>query len=187
METLNPRLTLVSQALDQTGTILAAITEDQIHSATPCKDWDVATLITHLFDSLRGFASRIGGTFEGPYGDDLPAWKSSYHRGAQVILDAWAAPDATTKIYKLPMGDTPAEVVLAIQATEFLTHGWDLAKATDQVDKLDPALAEQVLALVRQFLPASARGAGQGFGEEVSVESHAPTYDRLAGFLGRHP
>jgi uncharacterized protein (TIGR03086 family) len=187
METVNPRLTLVSQALDQTGTVLNAITEEQLHHATPCKDWDVATLITHLFDSFRGFASRIGGTFEGPYGDDLPAWKSSYRRGAQIILTAWEAPGAVTKTYQVPMGDTPGEVLLAIQATEFLTHGWDLAKATDQADRLDPALAEQVLALVRTFLPASARGAGQGFGEEVAVDSHAPAYERLAGFLGRQP
>ncbi len=187
MVTVSPRLTLVPQGLDQTGTILAGITEEQLHHATPCKDWDVATLITHLFDSLRGFASRIGGTFEGPYGDDLPAWKGSYRRGARVILSAWEAPGALTKTYQLPMGDTPGEVVLAIQATEFLTHGWDLAKATDQVSRLDPALAEQVSALVRMFLPASARGAGQGFDEEVAVDSHAPAYDRLAGFLGRHP
>jgi uncharacterized protein (TIGR03086 family) len=187
MDTVNPRLTLVSQALEQTGTVLAGLTEDQLHAATPCEGWDVTMLITHLFDSLHGFASRIGGTFEGPYGDDLPAWRDSYQRGAQVILTAWEAPDATTRIYRLPMGDTPADVLLAIQATEFVTHGWDLAKATGQADKLDPALAEQVLALVRPFLPASARGAGQGFGEEVAVASHAPAYDRLAAFLGRHP
>jgi uncharacterized protein (TIGR03086 family) len=187
METVNPRLTLVSQALDQTETVLNAITEEQVHHVTPCKDWDVATLISHLFDSFRGFAGRIGGTFEGPYGDDLPAWKSSYRRGAQVILAAWEAPGAVTKTYQVPMGDIPGEVLLAIQATEFLTHGWDLAKATDQVDRLDPALAEQVLALARKFLPASARGAGQGFGEEVAVDSHAPAYERLAGFLGRQP
>ncbi|MGH2346876.1 MAG: TIGR03086 family metal-binding protein, partial [Chloroflexota bacterium] len=170
METLNPRLTLVSQALDQTGTVLAGVTEEQLHDATPCEDWDVATLITHLLDSIRGFAARIGGTFEGPYGDDLPAWRNAYRRGAQGILSAWEAPDATTRTYKLPMGDIPADGVLAIQATEFLTHGWDLAKSTNQVDRLDPVLAEKALAMIRTMLPASARGAGQAFREEVAVD-----------------
>ena len=187
MEAVNPHLTLVTRALDQTGTVLDGVTEEQLHRPTPCKGWDVATLITHVFDSLRGFAARIGGTFDGPYGDDLPAWRGAYRRGAQTILSAWGAPGVTARTYALPMGDTPAEVVLSIQATEFLTHGWDLAKATDQGERLDPALAEQVLALAQAFLPASARGAGQGFGAEVPVDAHAPAYDRLAGFLGRQP
>jgi uncharacterized protein (TIGR03086 family) len=81
----------------------------------------------------------------------------------------------------------PADGILAIQATEFLIHGWDLAKATDQADRLDPALAEKTLVLIRTMLPASARGAGQAFGDEVAVDSHAPAYDQLAGFLGRQP
>jgi uncharacterized protein (TIGR03086 family) len=187
METVNPRLTLVRQALDQTGTVLDGVTVDQLHHATPCEDWDVATLITHLLDSIRGFATRIGGTFESPSGDDLPSWRNAYRRGAQAILSAWEAPGATTRTYKLPMGDIPADGVLAIQATEFLTHGWDLAKATDQVGRLDPALAEKALTMIRTMLPASARGAGQAFGEEVAVDPHAPAYNRLAGFLGRRP
>jgi hypothetical protein len=63
--------------------------------------------------------------------------------------------------------------------------GMILAGITEE--QLHHATAEQVSALARTFLPASARGAGQGFGEEVAVDSLAPTYARLAGFLGRQP
>jgi uncharacterized protein (TIGR03086 family) len=74
-----------------------------------------------------------------------------------------------------------------IYVQEQVTHGWDLAVATGQVSKLDPALAEAVLPVVQQFVPSEIRGGEMPFEAVVEVPPTASAYDRLAGFLGRQP
>ena len=66
-------------------------------------------------------------------------------------------------------------------------HGWDLAVATGQVPKLDPALADAVLPVVQQMVPADARGGEMPFEAVIEVPPTASVYGRLAAYLGRQP
>lgn len=187
MEPVPARLLVLRQAIDQTGSVLARLTEDQLHHPTPCADWDVAAVIDHLLGSTSRFVAWIGGQWTRPAGDDLAAWKRAYHEGTTVLLDTWSAPGAAARTYQGPTGEIAADQMLSIQTTEFLAHGWDLAKATDQLALLHPAMAEQALAMIQGMLPAAARGATRSFAGEVPVPTNAPPYDRLAGYLGRQP
>lgn len=78
---------------------------------------------------------------------------------------------------------------LRIASGDIFTHGWDLAKATDQPTDLDPELAEMILGRMYVMLPDSMRGTdGKApFGPKVDVPSSTPAADRLAGYLGRTP
>ena len=71
---------------------------------------------------------------------------------------------------------------------ELVLHGWDLAKATGQPFRCDPASTAAVL----EFTAASARpenaaGREDLFGPVVPVPVDAPALDRALGFAGRDP
>jgi uncharacterized protein (TIGR03086 family) len=86
----------------------------------------------------------------------------------------------------LPFGTFPAEFAAGLVTNDLLTHGWDLAKATDQTVDYDPKLTEACMAFCRQTF-ANPEIRGNQFAGEVAVPEDAPAIDRLAGYLGRQP
>ncbi|HEV7678523.1 MAG TPA: TIGR03086 family metal-binding protein [Candidatus Dormibacteraeota bacterium] len=174
-------LDLLRRALDQTGTVIERVTPDQHGLPTPCGDWDVTTLVTHVTGGLDKQAAMARGESPDwrapmpPLGDD---WAADFRAKAAVLLDAWRSAG--------PAQHPHAEMHIAEQAV----HSWDIARATGTPDgDLDPAIAEHALAWSRGMLKPEWRGAGGGgaFGDEVPVPDDAPVYDRLAGWFGRNP
>jgi uncharacterized protein (TIGR03086 family) len=102
---------------------------------------------------------------------------------------AFEADGAMERMMKLPFGEMPGSAFVNIATGDAFTHGWDLAKATGQSTDLDPALAAELLAIVRVALPESFRGPeGQApFGPVVEAPAGAPAADQLAAFMGRQP
>jgi len=170
--------TLVA-ALEQMERVIAAVTPDQMSRPTPCSDWDVRGLLRHVVSGTGRFATMASGqrvewSAEPPDvldGDPVAAWR----RGRDDLLSA--------------IRDHPdtARRVLPMLVIESAVHAWDLAAATGRADRLDPAIAEAALGLAHQNLTPEARAGSTAFGPEVAVGSDAPPYERLAGFLGRHP
>jgi hypothetical protein len=73
---------------------------------------------------------------------------------------------------------------------ELAAHAWDLARATGQLDKLDPSLAWPALVGARAMIKPQYRnmvGPGVPFGAEVSPTPDADDWERLAAFMGRDP
>jgi uncharacterized protein (TIGR03086 family) len=114
---------------------------------------------------------------------------TAFNEGSARALAAFAAEGAMDKIIKAPFGDVPGSIFVWIASVDSFTHGWDLAKATGQPTDLDPALAEQLLAVSKQAVTDDLRGSeGQKpFGPAVEVANSATAADKLAGFLGRKP
>jgi uncharacterized protein (TIGR03086 family) len=100
---------------------------------------------------------------------------------------AWKDDSLLERDAALPWATFPGSVVAQIYTLEPVTHSWDLAAATGQVNKLDPDLADLVLALATQMVPPETPGGEMPFEARVAVPDEAPAYDRLAGFLGRQP
>jgi uncharacterized protein (TIGR03086 family) len=175
-------LALLSRVVEQSAASIAAITPEQRTRSTPCADWDMRTLVTHVVEDARRFTLAAQGEkidwSQPPQPLDGDDWAAEFGGNAQQMLDAWRA--------------APAERVPdAAQAiTELAIHSWDLAKATGQSTAvLDDEVAEFALAYTRPLLKPEYRGAGGGgaFGEEVPVPADAPAQDRLAGWFGREP
>lgn len=168
------------QALDNTEALIAGITPEQRSQPTPCRDWDVETLVTHVVGGLDNFTKAARGEqadWQAPrpsLGDD---WPADFHARAATLLDAWQSADPERR----PQID--------MQVAEQCVHAWDIARATDQPYRLDPAVAERALVWAHAMLKPEWRGAGGGgaFGEEVAVAEDAPMEDRLAGWFGRDP
>jgi uncharacterized protein (TIGR03086 family) len=183
-------LWLIERALDQTAAVIGAVTPDQASLPTPCGDWDVRALITHLAgQDLRNFAVSARGETpdrQAPPDDVGDDWAAAFNSGAKPVLAAWRVADLDRPI-AVPGGQAPLRTRASQQVAELATHSWDLMKATGQPADLDPRLAEHALAWSRGMLRPEWRGPGRAFGAEVPVPQDAPIYDRLAGWFGRDP
>jgi uncharacterized protein (TIGR03086 family) len=116
------------------------------------------------------------------------AWVKTFSGAASQALDAWGATDAMTGDIVLPFGTFPAPFVCKMYIVEQTTHAWDLATALHSLEHLDGELAEVVLPVAREIIqPAFRGGEPMPFAAVVEVSADAPPYDRLAGFMGRHP
>lgn len=113
--------------------------------------------------------------------DDLHA---AYDEDAADLLVAFHGPGAMERSYLLPIGELSAEQMVELRTIESLTHGWDLARATDQPLASDPVIVERAItvsqALLQQLPPDRSP-----FGTPKPVNGDAPALDRLAALLGR--
>jgi uncharacterized protein (TIGR03086 family) len=185
----NPLLAL-SRAFDQTGAVVAAVTPDQYDLPTPCAAWDVRRLLRHIMGGMAQFENQAkGGPLQDAWDidldDDLAA---QFADRAVAILDAWQQPGALERTVALRFGELPGHAAIEIQVLEQVSHGWDLAKATGNLDLLADDLAVHSLSVAEIAIPDALRGEeGAPFGPRIEPEHDAPPYQRLACFLGRQP
>jgi len=78
-----------------------------------------------------------------------------------------------------------AAMVDRIYTTDVFMHTWDLARATGQDDRLDPAVTGPLVEGM-EGMEEVLRSSGQ-FGVRVPVPDDADAQTRLLGFIGRDP
>lgn len=104
---------------------------------------------------------------------------------AIATADAWRRPGALEQTLDTGAGSMPGSAMATLVASEMLTHGWDLAKATGQRMPVDEVDVDQVLAGMKRSLRPEARK--PAFGPEVRSSKSAPPIEQLPAFLGRKP
>jgi uncharacterized protein (TIGR03086 family) len=182
----DPRVTF-SRAAAQTESIIAAVRPDQEALPTPCAEWDVRTLLSHMV----GGVTRIALVGEGadalsvpPFAGGGDDWPADYRAAAGRAAAAWADDAKLDAIFAVPWGKVPGRIALAGYAREVIAHGWDLATATGQPTELDPGLGAFALEVSRRSLPADGRE-GIPFGPVTEAPAGAGVYAQLAAWLGR--
>ncbi|HEX3425716.1 MAG TPA: TIGR03086 family metal-binding protein [Acidimicrobiales bacterium] len=181
---------LLWHSFDQAERVARGVSADQLSRPTPCTEFDVATLMTHLV----GAAARVGSIGRGePQTNELP-YPEGFGPGEsaaalhQVRADAkatWADEALLDRKFDMPWATYTGVAVVKLYALELAVHSWDLASATGQLDVLDDALAEAVLPISHEMVPAEIRGGQMPFAAVIPVAEDAAVYDRLAGFMGR--
>lgn len=185
----DPRPALTA-ALDQAGRLVHEVAADDLTRRTPCTEYDVRGLLSHLV-AVEGRIAHIltGGTpLEVPSHVEVPddTWAQAWDT-ARTRLDAVLADDACLQgLVAHPVGEMPAPAAIGIYVSEVATHGWDLAMALGRRDELDDDVAAPVLGPIRRALPESGRD-GMPFGEPVPVGDDATPYDALVAWTGRDP
>ena len=170
------------RAQDTFAHVLVNVTSDQLSLPTPCAEWDVKALIDHVIAGNQRVVARAGGQVE-PLPEDH---RAAYRASAKAAQETFAAPQALTRTYQLPIGELPGTAFIQLRTSDLLTHAWDLAIATRQPTDLDPELAEYVLAFSKQMMSRPGlRGDGRPFGQEQPCGNERPAADRVAAFLGR--
>jgi uncharacterized protein (TIGR03086 family) len=190
-ENTDPR-PLHRRAIAQTESTVAAVSPAQLALPTPCAEYDVRTLLSHIVGGLDRVAimGEGGEALARPARvDGIPddGWAAAYRAAATRAVAAWADDAKLDALVEVPWGKVPGRFALAGYIQEILAHGWDLAKATAQPTEGDPELAVWVLAGAQRILPPEPRGGEIPFGPVVEIPADAAPYAQLAAYLGRHP
>jgi uncharacterized protein (TIGR03086 family) len=173
----NSDLDLAESVLHETEATIGAVRPDQLDLPTPCFNFNVADLINHMVGWARNFAGRFTGVSGSEDPNEYRAGANpevEFHQAAQTIIGAYRTVAEPTK--QLPAG---------FIVMEFLTHGWDLAIATNQPANFSANAAELGLTTAREMLKPEDRGTS--FLPEFEVIATAGAVDRLVAFMGRNP
>ncbi|OLT40289.1 TIGR03086 family protein [Serinicoccus sp. CNJ-927] len=169
--------------------LVDGVRADQMQTRTPCAQWDVAELVEHLFAvEHRVAVLPVKGTVDDePVAIPLPKDVSAGFRDAvRRAQDAWADDAVMDAQLSPPWGTMPGRAVLGGYVQEHLVHGWDLASATGQDGEALAEVSEQVLPMIKEFLPAQTRSEDWiPFDAPVEPASDAGPTERLANWLGR--
>ena len=168
---------------------IAATKEGQLHSPTPCSEWDVETLLNHMLWTMLSYASlgehgrleerRTRPTVSG--GAYSPRFRSLADRGRA----AWSAAGALKRECDFPfLGRAPGGVVLGVHVADLLIHGWDLSRATGQDDRMDEGCAEFALHFSKAVLVTERRD--HYFDPPIESPNLGNAQATLIAYSGRH-
>jgi uncharacterized protein (TIGR03086 family) len=189
------RRTTLFAAYENAAVIVSAIRDEQLTDATPCPKYDVAALIDHLVEAAYR-AAALGRGQTPPAGDESPHVTLSdapaeLRRAATEAAAAWEDDSALSSRLTMPWGEEYSGVtVVDMYLAELATHAWDLARATGQLNALDPSLALPALDAAKAMNTPRYRdlvGPGTPFGAEVQPPPGADEWECLAAFMGRDP
>jgi uncharacterized protein (TIGR03086 family) len=180
---------------ENAAVIISGIVADELGHPTPCPKYDVAALIDHLVEAgLR--AAALGGGQAPPPGDESPHVELSdspglLRRASEQAAQAWGDDSSLSLRHTMPWGEEYTGTNLVdMYLAELAAHAWDLARATGQIDKLDPSLALPALEGARTMIKPQYRNLvepGTPFGTEVYPAPGASDWERFAAFMGRDP
>jgi uncharacterized protein (TIGR03086 family) len=182
----------LATALEVTEQVIAGVHRDQWERPTPCTDWTVRDLVSHVVAGNNLFASVVAGQSPAaaqpvalsPDASPAQDFLTAYRNSAGALLGAFRQPGALEKTVTIPFGTVPGIAALHLRITEVLVHGWDLARATGQPAAFPADLAEQELAFSRGKLAELPPGRSP-FAAPQPVAGDAAAIDRLAACLGR--
>ena len=182
----DPRI-IFSRAVAQTESIVAAVRPGQASLPTPCTEWDVHKLVTHMVGGVLR-AALIGEGADAlslpPFADPGDDWAAAYRAAGARAAAAWADDAKLDALFAVPWGKVPGRAAVAGYAREVVAHGWDLAVATGQETERDPELGAFALEVSRLSLPPEGRE-NIPFGALVQAPAGAGVYAKLAAWLGR--
>ncbi|WP_067547619.1 TIGR03086 family metal-binding protein [Nocardia crassostreae] len=174
--------------------LVEQLTTVDLRKPTPCADWTLHGLLTHMIAQHRGFAASARG------GNDLVDWKTrplgddparEYREAAEDVLTAFAEPGVLEREVALPEFSTthrfPAARAVGFHLVDYVVHSWDVAQALGIPVHFDA----EVLAAAHEVAAAVPGGEirvapGAAFAPEVSW-SGADALDRIVAMLGRSP
>jgi uncharacterized protein (TIGR03086 family) len=184
-------LGLYRRALDEFGRRVHAVRPDQWGCPTPCRDWEVRSLVNHLVaEQLWApplVAGRrvadVGAAFDGDQlgADPVARWDSA----AEAAYAAFAADGALGRTVHLSYGDRPAHEYARELVFDLVVHSWDLARGIEGDEKVDPELVEAVYARIEPETDSLA--ASGAFDAPVPVPADADEQTRLIALTGRRP
>jgi len=170
------------------GELVHQVKDDQWGDPTPCTDWNVRTLVNHLVYEARWAVpllegqtiEEVGDRFDG---DQLGADPVASYDDALGKASAAVREVDLDRIVHLSFGDLPASGYLEQLSSDFVVHGWDLARGIKADDRIDPELVQFVYGAAEPM--ADMLAASGMFGERVPVADDADQQTKLLALFGR--
>jgi uncharacterized protein (TIGR03086 family) len=177
-------VSLYRSATRHAVTICDGVRPDQLGDPTPCAEWSVRDLLDHLAGGAEYLLAAIEGR---PVRPVAFAGAAAYAADVDAVLRGLEDPLVLDRTCASPLGfEWPVGQAVAGTFMDVLLHTWDLARATGQDDRLDPALVEVCCQMFLPAMPEQGRAAGL-VGPPVDVAADADAQDRLLGAMGRRP
>lgn len=168
---------------------LRLVRADDWQRATPCSAWDVRALLNYVIGGNRRYAMLLHGasaeSVEGTRHEDhlgntpLVAFTTTADELAAVFRED----GALTRIAHHPAGDRTGADLLAMRVLDVTVHAWDLARALEVDDTLDPEAVAFALFHAEVIDPLREHGS---FAAPTGVPRIAsPPQDQLLRLAGR--
>ncbi|WP_063000728.1 TIGR03086 family metal-binding protein [Nocardia mikamii] len=183
------------KAVDYSVTIVSKVSRADLHRPTPCDEWDLAQLLTHMAVQHRGFAAAARG-----HGDDVTVWRmdppadpvAAYREAAADVTAAFSEAGVLQRDFALPefgSGFTaPGDQAIGFHLIDYVVHGWDVARAIDLPYDLDSELAEPALRIAEAVPDGDFRlRPGSAFAPAVPNTAPSDPLARILSLLGRPP
>ncbi len=162
----------------------------QFALSTPCSEWNVEDLLEHLYATITYYTllaedaevdhktMSVAPVNDGKHGE-------TYRAASERALRAWEQPGVLERpCHHAIVGNVPGSFALSMHAGDNLIHGWDLAIATGQDDRMDPDCARFALDTFQQVLPRQG-SRGKHFASAIVTGEDADVQTRLLAFTGR--
>lgn len=164
-------------------TCMDAVPADAWDNPTPCDGWVARDVVEHLVEWVPSFLAGGGIEFGPLAGDPVASWKSA----SATIQRALDDPATATRTFEAgPLGEMSIENAVDMTITgDVLVHTWDLATATGQEVRLDPAVVHDQVAGMSSMGDALEQSGH--FGPRVSVPDDADEQTKLLALSGRNP
>jgi len=151
---------------------------------TPCPDWTVRDLVGHVVQSQGMFRTFVGR--EAPEVDVTADPAAAFDTARTLVQGDLDDPERAGSTFEGHFGtQTFEQAVDRFLVFDLVVHGWDLARATGQDERMDPVDVERV-AVSAAGMGDAMRSPG-AFGPELPVPPGADPQAELLAFLGRQP
>ena len=168
---------------DQFAARIAAVPDDRWSSPSPCEEWTARDVVRHVVDTqgmFLGLVNREIGPLPDVDDDPAAAWDAARAR-VQAELDD---PDRANAEFDGYFGrSTLAQAIDRFVNFDLVVHGWDLARATGQDDRIPDEDIQRVMATA-DSLSETLRGSGV-CGPAIEVPDTVDDQTKLLAYLGR--
>jgi uncharacterized protein (TIGR03086 family) len=176
---------LLERAITYALGTVQAVTPDLLAAPTPCRDWDLGTLLHHVNESLDVLSGCLATAVPAPDAPPTVDPARAFRARATRLIGALSRRHRTRQVviacgYPLAMS-----TVTATGALEVAVHGWDVSRATHEARPLPSGLAHDLLWMCPLLVVDACHH--RLFAPPVAIPATAPTGDRLVAALGRDP
>ncbi|WP_406239236.1 TIGR03086 family metal-binding protein [Nocardia sp. NBC_01009] len=174
--------------------LVSHVTTADLTKPTPCADWTLHGLLTHMIAQHYGFAAASRG--EG----DPALWKprrlgedpaESYRAAAEHVIAAFAEDGVPERKFPLPEFTTAFEFsgaqAIGFHFIDYVVHSWDVARTLGRTVSFEDRLLAAALVVAEAVPDGKARLApGAAFAPEIAWSGDS-TLDEIVAILGRSP
>jgi uncharacterized protein (TIGR03086 family) len=161
---------------------------------TPCADWTLHGLISHMAAQHYGFAAAAAG-------DGDPArWRprrlgsdpaADYRASAETALAAFSADGLLDRQFPLPEfaagPNFPARQAVSFHFVDYVVHSWDVARSLGLEARFAPEVLDAALRVARAVPGGGYRLAPGAAFAPVVTWPDGPPLDQVVALLGRSP
>jgi uncharacterized protein (TIGR03086 family) len=160
---------------------------------TPCSEWDVRTLVTHVVGGEMAVPALLAGglpaeVFPRLRGDHLGSDPlAAFQAATSAAIDAFAAPGALDQIVHHPTGDIDGGTFARFRIGDLTIHAWDLSRAIGADDRLPSSLVEVVLDRLEPMRLVIGSIGVFGAGPSEDLPAGVDAQARMLDLAGRRP